>query len=139
MFFTISVGGGGFAVRITLLLTINGWYPSWNLYGIQYVYDRGLAPTPEIRQLQKDADKEVKVAKRKRNLLSSGFKAAYKHEILADFDPQDFLDCLPDEAKTIALCCVERQPEACHRHLVADLLQNAFGMEVDHLLPENAI
>lgn len=107
--------------------------------GIQYVYDRGLAPTPEIRQLQKDADKEVKVAKRKRNLLSSGFKAAYKHEILADFDPQDFLDCLPDEAKTIALCCVERQPEACHRHLVADLLQNAFGMEVDHLLPENAI
>jgi len=105
-------------------------------HGIQYIYDRGLAPTPEIRQRQKDADKVSKVAKRKRYALSSSFKAAYRSEILDHFDPQDFLERLPDGVKTVALCCVERLPEACHRHMVADALQRRFGVEIEHLLPE---
>ena len=104
--------------------------------GIRYVYDRGLAPTPEIRQRQKDADKEEKVAKRKRNVLSTAFKTAYKREILDGFNPGEFLDSLPEGTKTVALCCVERHPEACHRHMVADLLHRHLEVEIEHLLPE---
>ena len=35
--------------------------------GIKYIHRRDLAPTPEIRQRQKDADKMEKIAKRKRS------------------------------------------------------------------------
>ena len=32
--------------------------------------------------------------------------------------------------------CVERDPEACHRSIVAERLANDHGVSVGHLLPE---
>ena len=32
--------------------------------------------------------------------------------------------------------CVERDPEACHRSIVAERLANEHGVSVGHLLPE---
>ncbi len=104
--------------------------------GIDYIHRRDLAPTPEIRQRQKDADKTEKVAKRKRSTLGPDFIAAYREEILADFDPQAFLDDLPEDTSVVALFCVEREPAACHRSLVAERLRRVDGVEVKHLLPE---
>ena len=103
--------------------------------GIAYVHRRDLAPAPEIRQRQVDADKLGKVAKRVRGALSPDFVAAYRDEILAGFDPGAFFDGLPDGAGVVALFCVERQPEACHRSLVADWLRRVDGVVVEHLLP----
>lgn len=104
--------------------------------GIKYIHRRDLAPTPEIRQRQKDADKTERVAKRKRSSLSPGFVAAYQEEVLTGFDPQTFLDDLPEGTSVVALFCVEREPAACHRSLVAERLRRVDGVEVEHLLPE---
>jgi hypothetical protein len=38
-----------------------------------------------------------------------------------------------------ALFCVEREPDACHRSLLAERLAADLGVEVVHLLPENAL
>jgi uncharacterized protein (DUF488 family) len=103
--------------------------------GIEYLYRRDLAPTPEIREKQKSADKIKKVAKRKRNTLSLAFTNAYREEILARFDPQAFLDELPDGTEVIVLFCVEREPAACHRSLVADRLRSLDQVVIEHLVP----
>jgi hypothetical protein len=49
--------------------------------GITYLHRRDLAPTPEIRERQIQADKTKKIAKCKRNILSPDFIAAYRDEI----------------------------------------------------------
>jgi hypothetical protein len=39
-------------------------------------------------------------------------------------------------AGATALFCVERDPEACHRSLIAAMLADEYGVAVRHLLPE---
>jgi uncharacterized protein (DUF488 family) len=103
--------------------------------GIEYIHRRDLAPTPEIRQQQRDADKSEKIAKRKRGTLSPDFISAYRENILPNFDGQAFLEGLPEGTGVIALFCVEREPAACHRSLVAERLRNFDQVVVDHLIP----
>jgi uncharacterized protein (DUF488 family) len=105
-----------------------------NSLGIDYVHRRDLAPTPEIRRLQQDHDQRNRTAKRQRAELSPAFVAAYQEGILAEFDPQTFLVSLPDDVKVAALFCVEREPTACHRLLVADKLKEQAGIVIEHLL-----
>jgi uncharacterized protein (DUF488 family) len=100
---------------------------------IPYLHRRDLAPTPEIRQRQKEADKHNRVAKRKRTRLGAEFSQAYLDEILAPLDPQTFLNDLPPETRRPALFCVERDPAACHRSLLADHLAAIPGVGVIHL------
>lgn len=104
--------------------------------GITYLHRRDLAPTPRIRQQQTLADKGEGVAKRKRASLSQGFVDSYKDEILADFDPEAFWEGLPEGIKIAALFCVEKEPAACHRSLVAEVLREGGGVVVRHLVPE---
>lgn len=104
--------------------------------GIKYIHRRDLAPTPEIRQRQYAEDKKMHVAKRKRSQLSPNFINAYHEEILNDFDVDAFIMELPEDTKVLALFCVEREPGACHRSLVAEKIQAATGASVEHLLPE---
>jgi hypothetical protein len=105
--------------------------------GIRYLHGKDLAPTTAVRQIQYDADKANKVAKRKRTTLGQAFINAYQEEVLADFEPQSLLDDLETDAQVVALFCVEREPDACHRSLVAAKLQQELGMEVEDILPEN--
>jgi hypothetical protein len=105
--------------------------------GITYIHRRELAPTPEIRRLQNKADEAEKVAKRERSGLNLNFMDAYRDEVLAGFDSEAFLDELPGGSRVVALFCVERKPEACHRSLVAERLLWVDGVEVEHLLPPN--
>lgn len=104
-------------------------------FGVRYLYRRDLAPTKAIRLSQQEADKAEKVTKRQRAGLGQAFIDAYQAEILEGFDPQSFLDDLTDDTRVVALFCVEREPAACHRLLVADKLQLELGFEVEHLLP----
>jgi uncharacterized protein (DUF488 family) len=41
---------------------------------------------------------------------------------------------MPEDGAT-ALLCVERDPEACHRSLIADRMAREHGISVKHLKP----
>jgi uncharacterized protein (DUF488 family) len=102
--------------------------------GIRYLHRRDLAPTPDMRAAQYVVDRAAKVAKRQRTGLSKPFIESYTDHVLADFDPTAFLADL-GEARIVALCCVEREPAACHRSLLAARLSAVTGADVEHLLP----
>jgi len=103
--------------------------------GIRYLPRRDLAPPPDIRQHQLDVDKQEKIAKRQRSTLSVPFITAYQESILSSFDPNLFLEELPPGLQTLAFFCVEREPAACHRSLVAEKIGSVLGVPVEHLLP----
>lgn len=94
-----------------------------------------LAPTTELRQLQYAIDDAAGVGKRSRKELAPEYAARYRDEILDHVDLGELvLDTLP-AAGTAALMCVERDPEACHRSLVAERLAADCGFEVLDLRP----
>lgn len=103
---------------------------------IRYIHATELVPTSEIRDVQKLEDRTNDISKRARANLSPGFVQKYQSDILEKFDPDDLRRAIGD-ANAIALFCVETQPSACHRHLAANYLKNAFLAErpVEHLRP----
>jgi uncharacterized protein (DUF488 family) len=103
--------------------------------GIRYIHRKDLGPTKAVREKQAAADKATKTAKRKRTALGEAFIEAYHTECLAAFEPQNLIDELASDAQVVALFCVEKVPEACHRSLVADKLAKTFNLEVEDILP----
>jgi uncharacterized protein (DUF488 family) len=102
--------------------------------GIDYDHRKELAPTTELRQLQYLEDDRLGVGKRSRSELAPAFREGYLREILDRVD----LDALAADLPTghaSALLCVERDPEACHRSLVAERLAARHGVEVVHIRP----
>jgi uncharacterized protein (DUF488 family) len=102
--------------------------------GIAYRHEKGLAPTTELRRLQYREDAKQGVGKRSRSQLAPEFRARYTAEILDRADLATLVADLPAEGAS-ALLCVERDPEACHRSLVADRLADEYGLPVVHLRP----
>lgn len=103
--------------------------------GIRYIHCKELAPGEATRETQAAADKASKTAKRQRSVLSPAFVAAYLRERLLGFDSAAFVAGLGPEARVVALCCVEREPAACHRSLLADRLARDLGVNVKNLTP----
>jgi uncharacterized protein (DUF488 family) len=103
--------------------------------GIGYRHHRELAPTTELRQLQYRRDAEAGVGKRSRVALAPEYAERYTREILDRVDLSTVFTGVPD-AVTPALMCVERDPEACHRSLVADRAAAELGAQVVHLRPQ---
>lgn len=103
--------------------------------GIRYLHRLDLAPSNATRQIQAIHDRLAKIARRQRSGLASAFVAVYERECLATFDVAQFLTDLGPDAQTVALFCVEREPSACHRSLVAARLVAAADVAVSHLLP----
>ncbi len=102
--------------------------------GIGYSHHSELAPTTELRQLQYREDDRLGVGKRARAGLAPEYRRRYSAEILDRADLTPLLDELPtDSAAT--LLCVERDPEACHRSLLAERLHAELGAEIVHLRP----
>ena len=102
--------------------------------GIAYSHHKELAPTTELRQLQYREDDRLRVGKRSRVALASEYVDRYVHEILDPLDLTALIHEFPADG-TPALFCLERDPQACHRSLVADRLADEFGFAVVHLLP----
>lgn len=100
--------------------------------GIGYRHVKELAPTTELRRLQYRADDRQGVGKRNRVALAPEYAERYTREILAPFDLGALVAELPGESVT-ALLCVERDPQACHRSLVAERLRTEFGLPVANL------
>ncbi len=100
--------------------------------GIEYRYIKELAPTAEIRQKQKDADKFNNETKKQRVQLGDIFITEYYKEILDKYDLTSLALGLK-HYKNIAFFCVEEQAQACHRSLVAKELAKIMGCEIINL------
>ena len=102
--------------------------------GIAYRHHKELAPTTELRELQYRADALEGVGKRSRARLASAYTTRYTDEILNPADLEPLVGRLLAEGPA-ALLCVERDPEACHRSLIAGRLGREHGLAVLHLRP----
>jgi uncharacterized protein (DUF488 family) len=103
--------------------------------GIAYDHHPELAPTTELRHLQYAEDAREGVGKRNRVALAPAYRDRYVHEILDRVDLLAVLEGFPADG-TGALLCVEADPEACHRSLIAERMAAEYGAEVTHLRPE---
>ncbi len=97
--------------------------------GIAYEHHRELAPTTELRQLQYAEDARQGVGKRSRELLAREYTRRYNAEILDQIDLRLIAESLR-EGPLAALLCVERDPRACHRSLIAARLHERYGVRV---------
>ena len=102
--------------------------------GITYRHLKQLAPTTALRQLQYAEDAREGVGKRSRVQLAAGYVEGYTREILDPVGIRPVLDALPPEGAA-ALLCVERDPEACHRSLIAERVAATRDVDVEHIRP----
>lgn len=104
-----------------------------NTLNIKYLYIKQLAPTLEIRNIQKKIDKNLFEKKYNRSKLGGDFIKNYKEIIIANYNLDLFIDSLKShEAKKIVLFCVEENPNTCHRSIVGEEI-NKKGYEVKNL------
>jgi uncharacterized protein (DUF488 family) len=95
------------------------------IWGIKYLHEPLLAPSPEIRQAYRRTKDWQAYEK-------SFFELMEQRKILETIRPDQF-------EGTVALLCSERGPEKCHRRLVAEHLSNYWNtlghvVEVRHLV-----
>jgi uncharacterized protein (DUF488 family) len=102
--------------------------------GVEYRPHKELAPTTELRRLQYAEDDRQGVGKRSRVELAPAYRDRYTREILDRVDLGPIVTSMPEDGAT-ALLCVERDPEACHRSLIADRMAAEHGVSVTHLTP----
>lgn len=100
--------------------------------GIAYEHHAELAPTTELRQLQYADDDRRGVGKRTRRELAAEYIRRYTTEILDRADLTPIVSALPGGG-TAALLCVEADPAACHRSLIAQRLADRHGVTTEHL------
>ena len=102
--------------------------------GIFYEHRPELAPTTELRHLQYAEDDRLGVGKRSRRTLADEYARRYAAEVLDHADLLPIASGLSGLGKP-ALLCVERDPEACHRSLIAQRLAEQYNATVEHLRP----
>jgi uncharacterized protein (DUF488 family) len=100
---------------------------------IGYTHLKELAPTTELRELQYREDDQRGEGKRSRTVLAPEYSRLYMEQILDPADLAPIVNWIG--ANKAALLCVERDPEACHRSLIAARLQDEWGFDVQHLSP----
>ena len=141
---TLRAGGVGLLLDVRQRRGVRGpeyaWANSQRLQaalaeaGISYEHRKELAPTTELRRLQYQEDARQGVGKRSRVELAGEYRRRYLEEILDHVDLGALVADLPSDGTT-ALLCVERDPEACHRSLVAERMADRHGVAVTHLRP----
>ena len=101
---------------------------------IKYGYIPDLAPTTEIRELQKEIDEENGQLKSQRLELGKVFVIEYKNKILEKFNFDLFFENLERiSANRIVLFCVEEHAEACHRSVIANKIANTYKYKITNL------
>jgi uncharacterized protein (DUF488 family) len=103
--------------------------------GIRYFHFRDLAPSQALRARQDAWDKVRRTAKRRRLELSREFIEGYRRDCLESFRSDRFRERLGSAVQVAALFCVEREPEACHRSLLAERLRRDLRVDLVHLVP----
>jgi uncharacterized protein (DUF488 family) len=100
---------------------------------IAYTHLKELAPTTELREAQYRADELRGEGKRSRTELAPEYARGYTEQILDPLDLGPIVNWIGQSRA--ALLCVERDPEACHRSLIAERLRQDWGFEVRDLRP----
>jgi uncharacterized protein (DUF488 family) len=103
--------------------------------GIAYLHEFALAPTTEIREAQYRVDAAEGVARRRRDHLSLEFTEAYRKSILDQCDLHAMVERWGTVGDSVCLFCVEREPAACHRSIVANAVAEIIGTQSEHLMP----
>ncbi len=103
--------------------------------GIRYLHLKHLAPSERTRDLQKQIDKQQAVVKRERSTLSSAFVQAYTRECLDSLDIDDLVSQFGRDSRVVVFLCVERQPAACHRSLLARRIAEHLNVDLKHITP----
>ncbi len=101
--------------------------------GLAYSHLKELAPTTEMRQVQYREDDRLGEGKRSRTALAPEYVRLYTEQVLDPADLAPVVRWIGDSSA--ALLCVERDPEACHRSLIAQRLERERGFSVRHLRP----
>ena len=102
--------------------------------GVAYEHHKELAPTTELRHVQYAEDARRGEGKRSRTVLAPEYATRYTREILDQAPLDPVAGELPANGAA-ALFCVERDPEACHRSIIAERLAAEHGVAVSHLSP----
>ncbi len=102
--------------------------------GIVYCHRIELAPTTDLLRLQHAEDDRRGIGRRARARLAPEYRRRYVEEILDRVDLAALVADLPAE-DAVALMCVERDPEACHRSIVAERIERELAIPVRHLHP----
>ena len=103
---------------------------------IGYTHLKELAPTTDLRELQYREDARLGEGKRSRTVLAPEYARRYTEEILDRADLGPVVSWIGNSSA--ALLCVERDPEACHRSLIAARLQRDWNFGVEHLTPDSS-
>ena len=101
---------------------------------IAYEHHPRLAPTTDLRRLRYAEDDGQGVGKRTRRELAAEYTCGYTREVLDRADLTPIMTAL-QKIGTAALFCVERDPEACHRLLIAQRLMEQHHVSIEHLRP----
>lgn len=100
---------------------------------IKYIHVSELAPTSDVRNIQKNVDKLESITKKDRTHLSLEFLNKYRTDVLEKFDLKELIAKFEKlKVNRIALFCVEEKHEACHRSIVTEKLSNQ-GFVTCHL------
>ena len=126
--------GGACAGPSTRGRTRSGSKRRWPTPGSRTATTRSSRRRPELRHLQYAADARAGAGKRSRVELAPEYVERYAREILGQVDLSALVAELPADAAS-ALMCVERDPEACHRSLIAERLAAEFGLPIVHITP----
>jgi len=90
---------------------------------IQYLHAKRYAPDKELREIQKQQDKDDKVLKRDRCRMSVDFVNEYMKDVIEPNPVEDLLDEIKavsgKSSPRFCLFCVEADAEACHRSIIA--------------------
>jgi uncharacterized protein (DUF488 family) len=98
--------------------------------GIEYRHLSELAMPDELRKLQHRYDERAGVGQRSRVELAPEVRDRYRAEVLDRVDLEAIAASLPPRTLA-ALMCVEGDPAACHRSLIAE----RWAGDVLHLRP----
>jgi uncharacterized protein (DUF488 family) len=104
--------------------------------GIGYSHLPELAPTTALRELQYREDERLGEGKRSRTALAPEYVRLYSEEILDRVELEPIVRWVG--ASRGALLCVERDPEACHRSLIAARLELDWNFDVIDLRPDGS-
>jgi uncharacterized protein (DUF488 family) len=100
---------------------------------VGYSHLKELAPTTAMRELQYREDDRRGEGKRSRTVLAAEYARLYTEQVLDRVDLDPIVNWIG--SSSAALLCVERDPEACHRSLIAARLERDHGFGVEHLRP----
>ncbi|MEZ9545330.1 MULTISPECIES: DUF488 domain-containing protein [Vibrio] len=100
---------------------------------IKYCHIKELAPTTEIRQIQREQDLSSNTTKRERLLLSEKFCCLYDQKILESHQFKMEISAIKN-GESIVFFCVEEEHLACHRSLITKKLKTISpSLEIVHL------